>query len=121
MCIVQLETPAALEQLEAIAAVPGVDALFVGPGDLSATLGRPGNLADPELRAMIADAARRANAVGMPVGIVGPTPGMTKEFAAMGYDFIAVASDMGMMMRQAHAFIAEFDESGGVYQNTGPY
>lgn len=120
-CIVQLETPEAVAQLEAIAAVPGVDALFVGPGDLSAAMGKIGNLADPEVRAALADCARRANAMGMPIGIVGPTPAMVREFMDMGYDYVAIASDMGMVMRQADAFIAELDEVQANPNAGGPY
>jgi len=120
-CIVQLETPEAVAQLEAIAAVPGVDALFVGPGDLSAAMGKIGNLADPEVRAALADCARRANAIGMPIGIVGPTPSMVREFVEMGYDYVAIASDMGMMMRQANAFIAELDQVKANANAGGPY
>ena len=120
-CIVQLETPEAVAQLEAIAAVPGVDALFVGPGDLSAAMGKIGNLADAEVRAALADCARRANAIGMPIGIVGPTPAMVREFIEMGYDYVAIASDMGMMMRQANAFIAELDQVKASANAGGPY
>ncbi|SDR20268.1 2-dehydro-3-deoxyglucarate aldolase/4-hydroxy-2-oxoheptanedioate aldolase [Paraburkholderia fungorum] len=120
-CILQLETPEAIAQLEAIAAVPGVDALFVGPGDLSAAMGKIGNLADADVRAALADCARRANAIGMPIGIVGPTPAMVREFIEMGYDFVAIASDMGMMMRQANAFIAELTQTQVAADAGGPY
>jgi 2-dehydro-3-deoxyglucarate aldolase/4-hydroxy-2-oxoheptanedioate aldolase len=120
-CIVQLETPEAVGQLEAIAAVPGVDALFVGPGDLSAAMGHIGNLTNPDVRAVLADCARRANAIGMPIGIVGPTPAMVREFGEMGYDYVAIASDMGMAMRQANAFIAEFDQVKANANAGGPY
>ena len=103
--IIQLETPQAVAALEEIAAVPGVDALFLGPGDLSANMGHIGNIAHPDVQAVIADVARRCRAVGKPCGIVGPTPQMVGSFVQLGYDFVAVASDMGMMMRQATAFI----------------
>jgi len=103
--IIQLETPQAVAALEEIAAVPGVDALFLGPGDLSASMGHIGNLAAPAVQAAIADVAARCRRIGIPCGIVGPTPEMVVGFAAAGYDFVAVASDMGMMMRQATAFI----------------
>ncbi|WP_295550394.1 aldolase/citrate lyase family protein [uncultured Pseudacidovorax sp.] len=103
--IIQLETPQAVAALEEIAAVPGVDALFLGPGDLSANMGHIGNIAHPDVQAVIADVAKRCRAVGKPCGIVGPTPQMVGSFVQLGYDFVAVASDMGMMMRQATAFI----------------
>lgn len=119
--IIQLETPQAVAALEEIAAVPGVDALFLGPGDLSANMGHIGNLAHPDVQGVIADVARRCKAIGKPCGIVGPTPEMVSQFVAQGYAFVAVASDMGMMMRQANAFIQAIRPAiakgydGGVY------
>ena len=119
--IIQLETSQAVAALEEIAAVPGVDALFLGPGDLSANMGHIGNLAHPEVQAVIADVARRCRAIGVPCGIVGPTPEMVSTFIRLGYGFVAVSSDMGMMMRQASAFIQAIRPAqargydGGVY------
>ncbi len=98
-CVLQLETPAAVAQLEAIAAVPGVDALFVGPADLSAAMGHVGDLTHPEVLAAMADAARRANALGMPIGSVGGTPETVARYREVGYDYVAVASDLGLLMR----------------------
>ena len=103
--IIQLETPSAVAALEDIAAVEGVDALFLGPGDLSANMGHIGNILHPEVQAVIADVAARCRKLGIPFGIVGPTPEVVSSFVSMGYAFVAVASDMGMMMRQATAFI----------------
>ncbi|MEJ7930066.1 aldolase/citrate lyase family protein [Ramlibacter sp. AN1015] len=103
--IIQLETPKAIAALEEIAAVPGVDALFLGPGDLSASMGHIGNIAAPQVQDAIRDVAARCRKVGIPCGIVGPTPEMVSSFVSLGYSFVAVASDMGMMMRQATAFI----------------
>jgi 2-keto-3-deoxy-L-rhamnonate aldolase RhmA len=101
--VLQMETPAAIAQLEAMAAVPGVDGLFVGPGDLSGAMGHVGQLTHPEVMALMADAARRAHALGMPIGTVGGTPEVVAQYRAMGYDFVAVASDLGLLMRAAQA------------------
>ncbi|MBV6305747.1 2-dehydro-3-deoxyglucarate aldolase [Candidimonas humi] len=103
--IIQLETPQAVAALEEIAAVPGVDALFLGPGDLSASMGHIGNIAHPEVQAVIQDVARRCRAAGIPCGIVGPNPEMVSQFMAQGYSFVAIASDLAMMIRQAGALI----------------
>lgn len=103
--IVQLETLAAVAQLEAIAAVPGVDALFLGPADLSGSMGHVGELNHPEVMAVMADAARRCKAVGKPVGTVGGTPEMVVRYRASGYDFVAIASDLGLLMRGAQAAV----------------
>jgi 2-dehydro-3-deoxyglucarate aldolase/4-hydroxy-2-oxoheptanedioate aldolase len=120
-CIVQLETPEAIAQLEEIAAVPGVDALFVGPGDLSAALGQIGNLQNERVQAMILDAVRRARAIGKPIGIVGPNPEMVRAFIQAGFNFVAIASDLGMMMRQAQAFLGEVKGQAVASASAGPY
>ena len=103
--IVQLETPAAVAELEAIAAVPGVDALFVGPADLSGSMGHVGQLTHPEVMALMADAAARAQRVGKPIGTVGGTPEVVAEYRRMGYDFLGIASDLGLLMRAAQGAV----------------
>ena len=99
--IIQLETPAAIERLAAIAAVPGVDSLFIGPGDLSASMGRIGEVGHPEVQALIAKAAKDARAANMPIGIVGPNPEMVARFLDYGYTWVAVSSDLGMITGRA--------------------
>ncbi len=99
--MVQLETPAAIAELEAIAAVPGVDALFIGPGDLSGAMGLPGQVAHPSVMAAVADAVRRANKVGRWIGTVGGNPEVVTEYRGFGFDFVAIASDLGLLMRAA--------------------
>lgn len=101
--VVQLETPTSIANLEAIAAVPGVDALFVGPGDLSGALGVPGQTGHASVMTAMADAAQRARAIGKPIGSVGGTPEMVKSYRDMGYDYVAIASDLGLLMRAAQA------------------
>lgn len=103
--VVQIETPAALANLEAIAAVPGVDSIFMGPGDLSAALGVPGNTTHPDVMALMADAARRCKAIGKPIGTVGGTPELVVQYRAMGYSYVAIGSDLGLLMRGAQAAV----------------
>lgn len=103
--IVQLETPEAIRRLPEIAAVPGVDALFVGPGDLSAAMGFIGNIGHDDVQALIAEAAVMAKAAGKPIGIVGPTPDMVKRFIDYGYSYAAIASDLGMMTGRARDWL----------------
>ncbi len=101
--VLQMETTASIAQLEEIAAVPGVGALFVGPGDLSGSMGHVGNLTHPQVMDQMSSAAQRANKLGMPIGTVGGTPEVVAQYRAMGYDFVAVASDLGLLMRAAQA------------------
>ena len=119
--MIQLETPDAIARLEEIAAVDGVDALFIGPGDLSSAMGQIGNIAHPNVAALMQDAAARAKKIGKPIGIVGPTPEMVQQFIKDGYTYVAVASDMGMMMRQANAFFAAMKPALAKSINTGVY
>jgi 2-keto-3-deoxy-L-rhamnonate aldolase RhmA len=119
--MIQLETPQAIERLEEIAAVDGVDALFMGPGDLSAAMGQLGNMAHPELQAALKSCAERARVIGKPIGIVGPTPEMVQKFIDYGYNYVAIASDMGMMMRQANAFFAAMKPALAKTLTTGAY
>jgi len=99
--ILQLETPEAIERAPEIAAVEGVDALFLGPGDLSAAMGLIGQIGHPDVQAKIARAAQLAHAAGKTIGIVGPNPEMVQRFIGYGYDWVAIASDMAMMTNRA--------------------
>ena len=99
--IAQIETPEALARLEEIAAVPGVDALFIGPGDLSAAMNHRGNPGHEEVRAAVFDFARRCEAAGKPAGTVFGTPEMVAECFANGFRFVACASDLAFMIGQA--------------------
>lgn len=101
--IVQLETAEAIDRVDAIAQVEGVEALFVGPGDLSATMGLAGQPTHPDVLALTAHAIARAKALGRPIGTVGGTPEVVQHYLSMGFDFVAVASDLSLMMRAAQA------------------
>lgn len=105
--IVQLETTEAVGRLPEIATVPGIDGIFVGPGDLSAAMGHIGNMSHPEVQALLARAAKSAAGVGKPIGIVGPNPQMVRTFLDYGYSFAAVGSDMAMMTGRASDWLGE--------------
>jgi 2-dehydro-3-deoxyglucarate aldolase/4-hydroxy-2-oxoheptanedioate aldolase len=103
--VVQLETPAAIDALPAIAAVDGVDSLFVGPGDLAAAMGHIGDIAHADVQAALERAARECRQIGKPCGIVGPTPAMVRRFIDYGYSWVAVGSDMSMLLGRAQEWI----------------
>lgn len=99
--IVQLETRAALEAVEDIAAVPGVDALFIGPADLSADLGHLGELMHPQVLELMGQAVRRVRALGKHIGSLGGTPEQLAQYRAIGFDYMALSSDIGLLVRAA--------------------
>lgn len=103
--IVQLETVAAVAELERIAAVDGVDALFVGPGDISASLGVIGQFTHPKVMELLGSAARRARAAGKPIGTIGESAEVAAQYRAAGFDFIAIGSDISLLMRAARGVI----------------
>jgi 2-dehydro-3-deoxyglucarate aldolase len=104
--IVQIETAQAVEQLEAIAAVDGVDSIFMGPADLSASMGHVGQPNHPEVMDVMSKAAQRCKRLGKPIGTVGPNPEAVAQYRAAGYDYVGVASDLGLLMQGAKAVIA---------------
>jgi 2-keto-3-deoxy-L-rhamnonate aldolase RhmA len=111
--IVQLESVAALRALEAIAAVPGVDALFVGPADLSADMGLPGQSLHPQVLELMADAARRAAAVGAPIGTLGGHPRVVAWYRAAGYQFVALGCDLALLIQGAQDALTALRSQAG--------
>lgn len=106
--IVQLETQVALDNLEAIAAVDGVDGVFVGPSDLSADMGHLGNSAHPNVRRTIDEAIRRIVETGKFAGILTPDEAYAHRCIELGATFVAVGSDSGLLARQSEALAARF-------------
>lgn len=109
MCVlVQLETRAAVEALERIAAVDGVDGIFIGPSDLAASLGHLGNNAHPEVRGTIERACARARDAGKPIGILAPIEADAHAYLDMGFAFVAVGSDIVALRKGCDALVREF-------------
>ena len=106
--LVQVETRAALEQLEAIAAVEGVDGVFIGPSDLSASLGHIGNPQHPDVQKALEDGVRRVRAAGKAAGILTLNEEEARRYIGWGYTFVAVGSDVGLLSRGADALAKKF-------------
>ena len=104
--IVQLETPQALQQLEAIATIDGVDALFIGPADLSAAMGHLGQLTHPAVLEQMSRAVKRAKDAGKPIGTLGAAPEIVAQYRAIGFDFVAISSDLSLLVRSAQLSIS---------------
>ncbi|HRP29447.1 MAG TPA: aldolase/citrate lyase family protein [Burkholderiaceae bacterium] len=99
--IVQPETVQAIGRLESIAAVRGVDAIFLGPADLSASIGHVGQPTHPEVMDLMAQVVQRCKAIGKPVGAFGATAEVVAEYRAIGFDFVAIGSDLAHLIRGA--------------------
>jgi len=110
--LVQAETREAIANLDAIASTPGVDGVFIGPADLSASMGHPGNANHPEVQASIEDTIRRVRAAGKAPGILTSDEAQARHYLALGAQFVAVGTDTGMLARQTSALARSF-KSGG--------
>ncbi len=104
MC--QVETAETIENVEEIAAVEGVDVLFIGPYDLSGSIGRPGAFDDPEVAGLIRRAEDAIRATGKPMAAVPYGEYGWQDLFDRGYALIAGASDVGIL-REASAAAVE--------------
>ncbi len=91
--IVQIESTGALARIEDIASVEGVDAVFIGPSDLAASMGHIGNPQHPEVQAAIDDGFRRLKAMGKATGYLSGNEDEFRRRLAQGVDFISFATD----------------------------
>ena len=97
LTVIQIETPMALENVEELAAVDGVDVLFVGPHDLTANLGILQQYDHPKFRDALTRVATACRNTGKAAGIHLMGPGQIEEMVAAGFTFIAAGSDRGML------------------------
>ena len=106
--LVQVETREALANLDAIAAVEGLDGIFIGPGDLHASLGYVGEQANPAVLPVIDDAIRRIRSAGRAAGILTGVEQNARRWLGLGALFVAVGSDVSLLARGADALAAKF-------------
>jgi 4-hydroxy-2-oxoheptanedioate aldolase len=106
--LVQVETQGALDAIEAICAIDGVDGVFIGPADLHASLGYAGEIANPKVKPLIDDAIRRIRKCGKAPGILTPNEADARHWLACGALFVAVGADVGILARGAEALAARF-------------
>lgn len=109
LCVlVQVETRKSLDAIEEIAAVDGVDGIFIGPGDLSASLGHPGELFHPEVVAAVEGAIRRVAAAGKPAGVLTYDIAFARRCMELGSLFTAVGADLAILVRGVERLAGEF-------------
>ena len=106
--MVQIETMTAVNAIDEICAVDGVDGIFIGPGDLSTTMGHIGNPLHPEVQAAMQKVYASAKAHGKPVGILAPVEADARRYLEMGATFVAVGSDLGVFRNATQALRDKF-------------
>lgn len=111
---VQAESREAIQNIEAIAAVDGVDGIFIGPADLAADMGLPGQPGAPEVEAVVGDAIGRITAAGKTAGIIAFDHAKCAEWVKAGANFVAVGGDVAILARGIRAAAAAADEMRGL-------
>ncbi|QLP99898.1 MAG: HpcH/HpaI aldolase/citrate lyase family protein [Burkholderiaceae bacterium] len=106
--LVQAETVRAMEQLDAIAATEGVDGVFIGPADLSASMGHPESPAHPAVQAAIADGIARIRAAGKAPGILATREPEARRWIDAGARFVAVGADTLLLGHGAAELLARY-------------
>lgn len=111
--LVQAETKQAIDNLDAICAVDGVDGVFIGPSDLSASLGHLGNPGHPEVQAIIETAMKRIVASGKAAGTLVTDTALAKRYLDIGCTFAAVGLDARVLALETRKLRAQFSEAPG--------
>ncbi|MEP9354694.1 HpcH/HpaI aldolase/citrate lyase family protein [Xanthobacter sp. KR7-65] len=106
--LVQIESRRGMDNLEAICAVPGVDGVFIGPGDLSAAIGHLGDQNNEAIVTLIEGLIGRISAAGNRAGILTGDETLARRYIAAGCIFTAVGSDTGLLARGAEALARRF-------------
>ena len=110
---VQIESAAAVEAVEDILKVDGVDAVFVGPSDLAASMGLLGQQEHPEVRAAVERCLSAAKAAGKPAGVNAFNPDTARHYLDHGADFILVGADVALLARGSEALAAKYIKPAG--------
>lgn len=105
---VQIESGAAVEAVEEILKVDGVDAIFVGPSDLAASMGLLGQQDHEEVRAAVEHCLKAAKAAGKPAGVNAFNPDTAQRYLDAGADFILVGADVALLARGSEALAAQY-------------
>jgi 4-hydroxy-2-oxoheptanedioate aldolase len=124
MCVlVQIESKKGLENLEEIASVEGIDGIFFGPADLSASLGLLGQPGHPLVKKAITDGIAITNTANKAAGVLSADVELAKHYLEAGALFVAVGVDTTVLVRAAKTLVAKFksDTDGQVPTGTGAY
>ena len=117
---VQIESAAAVADVERIVRVDGVDAIFVGPSDLAASMGLLGQQGHPEVVDAVLRSIRAANEAGKPVGVNAFVPADAERYIEAGANFVAVGADVAILARQTEALVDRFIPAQDPDQDPAP-
>ncbi len=108
LVVLQVETRGAVEEIDDIVRVPGIDVIFVGPADLSTALGHMGEPGHPEVQSAIGRVEDAVRAAGLALGNITRSWEQARELYGKGYHFLTLGSDTGLVAQGAHEIAARF-------------
>jgi 2-keto-3-deoxy-L-rhamnonate aldolase RhmA len=108
LVVLQIETGSAVADIDAIAKIPGVDVLFIGPADLSTSLGHMGDPAHPAVQTAMATVEAAARAQGVALGNITRNWDQARELYKKGYQFLTLTSETGLLVQGAAEVLGKF-------------
>ena len=119
--LIQIESVKGLENLDAILKLEGIDGVFIGAVDLSATMGYEGNPNHPEVQKAVVDAIQRIRASGKAAGILSTQHEVTQKYIDLGTEFVAVGVDTSVLMNSLRDLLAKYKTDAEVVRSSGGY
>jgi len=114
MCVIlQIETLEGLKNLKEIAAVEGVDSVFIGPSDLGAALGYAGDPMNKAVVEVVSQALKDIRDIGKPAGVLAVDPKLVEHYTSCGAQFVGVGSDCGVLAKGVQRLYENFAKGGG--------
>lgn len=117
--IVQIETLAGLKNINEIVAVEGVDAVFIGPSDLSAAMGHVGNPGHPDVIAAIEKGFKIIQEAGKHSGVLAVTKALADKYVAAGARFVGVGVDAALLANATRQLAMQFNDSTDTIETAG--
>ena len=106
--LVQCETANAINNIPTIAKTEGIDGIFIGPSDLSASIGKIGQFEDEEVQKLIHAALAHCKAANIPAGILTSKKEYALNYLKCGYTYVGINSDINLFTRSAEQLLKEF-------------
>lgn len=119
--LIQIESVTGLQNLDDILKVDGIDGVFIGAVDLSATMGFQGDPNHPEVQRAVVDAIQRIRAAGKAAGILSTLHEITQKYIELGTEFVAVGVDTSVLMQSLRQLLAKYKENEQVPPPQGGY
>ncbi len=110
LVVIQVETTTAVAAIDEIVKVPGIDVLFIGPGDLSTALGHMGDMGHPDVRTAMEKVETAAKAHGIALGNITRSWDQARELYKRGYQFLTLCSDTALVVQGAKEILGRFEQ-----------